>query len=74
MSQAYIDRRCSHGTCEGKRHYVVKAWCTNCAWNGRVWITMGHTKSDRCAQAECPRCGCRSIQGGEFVDDPFTSS
>jgi len=42
--------------------------CVNCAWEGYVWVTNGHTKMDGCNGAECPRCKCRTIQAGEFVE------
>lgn len=67
MPDAYIDRRCNHGTCGGKTHYVVQGRCQNCAWDGYVWITLGHTKVTACSQAVCPRCGCREVRGGEYV-------
>lgn len=65
---AYVDRRCNHGTCESKNHYVVNGRCSNCAWEGYIWITLGHTVVDRCARAECPRCKCRTIRGGAYVE------
>ena len=68
MPDKYIDRRCSHATCEHKGHYVVMGRCRNCAWEGYLWITRGHTKRDGSHQATCPRCECREIQAGEYVD------
>lgn len=65
---AYIDRRCNDTMCERKGHYVVQGRCSNCGWEGYVWITLGHDKVDRCIQAECPRCECRKIRPGEYVD------
>jgi hypothetical protein len=69
MPNDYIDRRCKHSDrCERKRHYVVMARCQNCAWEGYMWVTEGHTKLDAARRAECPRCECRDIKPGKYVD------
>ena len=63
-----IDARCRHSNCEGKRHYVVMGRCSNCGWEGYVWVTNGHTKADVWRTAKCPRCECKTILPGEFVE------
>lgn len=68
MPENSIDARCGHSSCAGKNHYVVMGRCTNCAWEGYVWITNGHEAVDIHRRAECPRCKCRSIRAGEFVE------
>lgn len=64
----YIDARCTFSRCGHKTHYVVMGRCTNCAWEGYVWVSSGHEKVDVCGRAECPRCECRTIKAGEFVE------
>jgi predicted Zn-ribbon and HTH transcriptional regulator len=63
-----IDRTCRHGICEHRGQYVVEARCTNCGWDGRLRTTMGHEAWKMANRAECPRCGCRSIKAGAFVE------
>lgn len=68
-SEAVIDRTCGHGICEHRGTYVVKARCTNCAWEGRLRTTKGHQAYEMASRAECPRCGCRAIKTGAFVEE-----
>lgn len=63
-----IDARCNHGTCASRNHHVMAARCDNCGWDGLILITNGHVKSDVERSAECPRCVCRTVKVGEFVE------
>lgn len=63
-----IDARCGHRNCAHKNHYVMAAHCDNCGWDGLLLITNGHETRDVARSAACPRCECKSVRAGEFVE------
>ena len=64
-----IDRSCGDSFCKDKGTYRTIANCTNCGWGGYMVVTKGHEAYRAAMQARCPRCDCRSVQTGAYVED-----
>jgi hypothetical protein len=46
---------------ERNQRYHTFAFCTNCPWNGKIYILKGVPVIDTIHKVKCPNCQCKTL-------------